>query len=274
VFSTVPGIIREVAFRPGEQVREGDVLMKLHNSDLQLQLVDLAGKYREAEEALNVLQDQGFNDPAAISQLDVAREMRDSARKQWEEKQREFEKLIIIAPADGTIIPPPGRSDKVSVSQGRLPSWEGTPFDERNRGALITPTDLICQIGDPRQMDAVLIVDQAYIDLVRTGQKVRVLLEAYTRKAYESQIEEIASTEVKVVPRGMSTQSSGRLETKADASGQMRPLNTSYQARAPLVDVPGQLQAGMQGQARIYTDWQTLARRAYRYAAKTFHFDL
>jgi len=103
---------------------------------------------------------------------------------------------------------------------------------------------------------------------------VRVLLEAYTRKAYETKVEEIASTEVKVVPRGMSTQASGRLETKADAAGQFRPLNTSYQARAPLVDVPGMLEAGMQGQARIYTKWQTLARRAYRYCAKTFHFDL
>jgi hypothetical protein len=123
-------------------------------------------------------------------------------------------------------------------------------------------------------MDAVLIIDQAYIDLVREGQKVRVLLEAYTGKAFETHVEEIASTEVKVVPKGMSTQGNGRLETKPDATGQMRPLNTSYQARAPLTDVPGDLETGMQGQARIYTGWQTIFRRASRYVAKTFHFDL
>jgi putative peptide zinc metalloprotease protein len=221
-----------------------------------------------------VLFDQRYSDPAAADQLDVAREMRDSAKQQYEEKLEEYKKLTITAPAAGTIIPPPARQDKMSPAQGRLPTWEGTPFDERNRGALITPTDLICQIGDPQQMDAVLIIDQAYVDLVREGQKVRVLLEAYTSKAYETQIEEIASTEVKFVPRGMSTQASGRLETKADATGQMRPLNTSYQARAPLTDIPRTLQAGMQGQARIYTGWQPLAQRLYRYAAKTFHFDL
>ena len=56
---------------------------------------------------------------------------------------------------------------------------------------------MICQIGDPQKMDAVLIIDQAYIDLVREGQKVRVLLEAYTGKAYETTVKEIASTEVK-----------------------------------------------------------------------------
>jgi hypothetical protein len=54
----------------------------------------------------------------------------------------------------------------------------------------------------------------------------------------------------------------------------MRPLNTSYQARAPLTDLPSELQAGMQGQARIYTGWQSLWQRCKRYVAKTFHFDL
>jgi hypothetical protein len=38
------------------------------------------------------------------------------------------------------------------------------------------------------------------------------------------------------------------------------------------IDEP--LQAGMQGQARIYTGWQTLWQRLYRFCAKTFHFDL
>jgi putative peptide zinc metalloprotease protein len=274
VFPVVPGIIQEVGYRPGDQVAEGDVILKLQNLDLKQQLLELEGKYLELEEAYRVIEDQRQADPAAADQLEVTGAMRDSAQRQYEEKKKEFEKLTIVAPAAGTVIPPPARADKISSSQGRLPTWEGTPFDERNRGALLTPTDLICQIGDPQRMDAVLIIDQAYIDLIHPDQRVRVLLEAYTRKAYETTIEEIATTQVKVVPRGMSTQASGRLETTMDPSGQFRPLNTSYQARAPLVDVPGKLQAGMQGQARIYTKWQTAWQRFYRFAAKTFHFDL
>jgi putative peptide zinc metalloprotease protein len=274
VYVQMPGQIKEVAYRPGDQVQPGDVLMKLENPELELQLLDLEGRYRQAEEAYRVLYDTRYNDGSAINQLDAAREMRDSARKQWEEKVREAQQLTITAPTAGTIIPPPAKSDKISLSQGRLPTWEGTPFDERNRGALILPTDLICQIGDPHQMDAVLIVDQAYIDLVHEGQSVRVLLEAYTHKAHDTKIEEIATTEVKNISRGMSTQQQGRQETKPDATGQFRPLNTSYQARAQLSDLPGDMQAGMQGQARIYTGWQPLAKRFYRYCAKTFHFDL
>jgi putative peptide zinc metalloprotease protein len=280
VFTASPAIIKEVKFQPGQQVKTGDVIMQLKNADLELQLLDLEGKYREAEEAYSVLYDQRYADPSAVEQLDVARELRDANKKQWDEKRKEFEKLTIVAPAAGWIIPPPYRLDKMSESQGRLHTWEGTPFEERNRGALLTPTDLICQIGDPHQMDAVLIIDQAYVDLVKAdgpqgpGHPVRLLLEAYTRKAFDSHVEELATTEVKSVPAGMSTQKSGRLETKADPTGQFRPLNTSYHARAPLTDVPSTLQAGMQGQARIYTGWQPLSRRIYRYCAKTFHFDL
>ena len=98
-----------VCIKPGDEVKTGDVLLELENADLQLQLIDHEGRYREAEEALKVLQDQGFSDTSALSQLDVAREVRDSAKKQWEEKIREAQKLTIVAPGEGTIIPPPSR---------------------------------------------------------------------------------------------------------------------------------------------------------------------
>ena len=54
-----------------------------------------------------MLYDQRYTDPAAVDQLDVAREVRDSAKKQWEEKIEGIQKLTIVAPATGTIIPPP-----------------------------------------------------------------------------------------------------------------------------------------------------------------------
>jgi putative peptide zinc metalloprotease protein len=274
VFPVVPGQIREVRYQPGQHVAAGDVLLTLENPMLQQELLDLEGRYRQAEAAYQAMLDQRYRDPSVIDQIDVAREVRDAMLRQWEEKLREVEKLTIVAPASGTIIPPPARFDKTSASQGRLPTWQGTPFDPRNRGALLQPSELVCQIGDPKHMDAVLIIDQAYIDLVRVGQRVRLLLEAYTYRAHESQIEEVATTELKVASPGLAAAAGGRLETKTDPAGLVRPLNPSYQARVPLVDVPHTLHVGMQGQARIYTGWKSLGWRLYRYCAKTFHFDL
>ena len=122
-----------MTYRPGEHVKEGDVLMELDNADLQLQLL---GPGRQVSRGRRSVQraatTSAITDPAVVDQLDVAREVRDSAKKQWEEKLNEFEKLTIVAPAAGTIIPPPARIDKISQPQGKLPTWEGTPFDERN----------------------------------------------------------------------------------------------------------------------------------------------
>jgi putative peptide zinc metalloprotease protein len=276
VHAVVPGQITEVVLRPGQAVQPGDAILKLSNPDLQLELLELEGRYAEARQTIENLKSQGFADPSALDQLEIAQKIADAARQQLDAKREEYDRLTVVVPegATGTIIPPPWREDKLAAAQGRLKTWEGTPFDDKNIGALLTPSDLVCQIGNPADMEAMLIIDQAYIDLVREGQPVRLLLESNTRRAYDSKVEAIADSEMKVASRAMSAQAGGRLETKTDSTGMVRPLNTSYQVRAPLGDAAGELQVGMQGQARVYTGWQPLGRRLYRYLAKTFHFDL
>ena len=133
---------------------------------------------------------------------------------------------------------------------------------------------MICRIGDPSDMEAVLIVDQADIDFVQREQKVRVKLEAFPFQTFRSQIEQVAQRIMEATPASLSTQSGGELETKADESGVQRPVSTSYQARAPLHDPNGFLRIGMRGQAKIAVGWKTIGFRIYRYMARTFHFNL
>ena len=275
VFTPVAGQIVNVSAKPGQVVTAGQPIMQLKNPDLELEVLVSEGKWREADQMVRSLAAQRFVDPNAVMQEEVAREMRDAARKLYEQKKQELDRLSITAPAAGTIIPPPSRPQKAAAAPGRLRSWHGTPFDQKNLGAMLTPSDPICIVGDPADMQAVLVIDQAYIDLVQEGQAVRVLLEADTRRAYDSQIESIAAVQMQAASRGSSTQAGGRLETKTDTStGAVAPLSTSYQAAAPLGDAAGRLQVGMQGQARIYTGWQPLGRRLYRFLSKTFHFDM
>ena len=68
--------------------------------------------------------------------------------------------------------------------------------------------------------------------------------------------------------------SGGDLDTVMDGSGVPQPLSTSFQARAPLPETAKNIQVGMRGRAKIYTGWQPLGRRLYRFAARTFHFEL
>ena len=89
---------------------------------------------------------------------------------------------------------------------------------------------------------------------------------------------DIARDEIKAMSPTMSSRTGGEVSTQQDRrTGQLRPLSTSYQARVPLDDqgeLQGLLTIGQHGNAKVYTRWQSLGQRLYRYVARTFHFDL
>jgi putative peptide zinc metalloprotease protein len=274
VFASTPGTLAAIVVEPGDAVKAGQVLVKLENPELTAQLEEIAGERDDAEQLLESLYRQRYSDPAAVQLIEQAQERLETFKSQYADKLKEVERLSVVAPRDGVVIPVPQKADRSAALEGRLPGWSGSPLDEKNLGAHLAPNDLLCQIGDPHELDAVLLVDQTYIDLVREGHKVRVLLDAHTRKAYDSTIEEIASSDLKALSPSLSSQAGGRVEAKAEPGGMVRPLNTIYQVRARLDDSVGTLPVGMQGQARVYTGWRSLGSRLYRYLSKTFHFDL
>ena len=275
VFASVAGRLTEVHKRPGDAVKQGDVILVMDNPQLQSELQSLIGRRDEAAQAVDDLRRARFSDPAAVDQIEQAVETLAAAEKQLADKQAEVARLTVKAPRDGIVIPVPQKQDKNAEAEGRLPSWSGSPFDQKNKSAWLQPTDLICQVGDPADLEAVLIIDQTYFELVKPKHPVRILLEAQTGRAFDTEIAELASTNVKFISPAMSAAQGGRVEAASDpGTGMMKPLSTSYQARAPLGDAVTAAQVGMQGQARIYTGWQSVRARLYRYIAKTFHFDL
>jgi hypothetical protein len=53
------------------------------------------------------------------------------------------------------------------------------------------------------------------------------------------------------------------------------PISTSYHARAHLLDENGEFdQIDLRGKARIATEWKSLGWRVYRFAARTFQFQM
>jgi putative peptide zinc metalloprotease protein len=158
-----------------------------------------------------------------------------------------------------------------------LPAWSGIPLDPRNVGAHLEEGTLVCKVGDPDQLEAVLVIDQADIGLVKTGQRVQVKFDQLPHDVFEGTIEEISQQNLKVASRRLAGKAGGELATKTDPSGVERPMNPSYQARVPLDDPEGLLRVGLRGQAKIYMHfegWQTIAGRVWRYLTNTFHFRL
>lgn len=280
VFAGVPGKLSSIAVRPGEFVKAGTVLAKLDNIDLQLEVLKLEGEKGRLDAQLRALQIQRHTDEQASLQIPAVEEMLATTEEQLREKTQDLNRLEIIAKSDGYVFPPSPRPKRDS-GDGRLPQWSGSPFEEKNLGAAFAPSDQFCQLGKSTDYEAVLVIDQALVDLVERyfheqGEypKVKIKLDAYRWKTVDGQIEKLASAPMEATPASLATQGGGHLETKTDRkTGTLKPISTSYQARVPLTDEGELIRVGLTGKAKIYTGWQSLYDRLYRYVARTFHFD-
>jgi len=282
VFSRMPGTMVELTKKPGMAVKAGEILARLQNTDLLLEIARLEGELKSLEAELKGLEKLQSADSsgAAGQRIKAIQEIFQTTHEQLEERKHDLGRLTIIAPTDGYVFPATPRP-KRDLGDGRLPQWSGSPFDPKNQGAFLTGSDQLCQIGKSTDYEAVLVVDQSDVDLVeryfnehRKYPTVRIKLDAFRWKTVDGEIERLASAPMESTPASLSTQGGGTLETKTDRkTGATKTISTSYQARVRLNDDRELLRVGLTGKAKVYTGWQSLYERTARYVRRTFHFD-
>jgi len=263
----------EWARQPGEYVESGDAVAQLANPDLMFRLAELEGQEELARVQLASLTRRSGDDESAKLQKSYQLGVLDSIQKLKAKTEIERDRLTVRAKRDGYILPPPERQPQDS-GDGRLPGWTGTPLDAKNIGALMTPEDRICEIGTPKAYEAVLIIDQGDIQLVRVGQEVDLKLDSKRLVTFSGELTEMATNPMQAASTNLSSQTGGDLQTEIDPStGQIKPRSVSFQARVP-IDFDGTpLRPGYRGSAKIHVDPMSLGRRLWRLIAKTFNFE-
>ena len=275
VYVEVPGVIAKdgVLVEPGKPVEQNAPLVRLVNHDLEVSLLDLKGQIERQETLIAGMQAQRAIDPASVGDLPAARKTLSALREQLNEKQLEANLLTISAPISGTVLPPPSRPEQPSVD-GQLGQWHGSPLDSDNEGAYLGEDVQICEIADPTQMDAVVVIEQGDVEMVDVKQKVWIKLDAYAGETITGEITAIAENQLEVAPNALSQNAGGALATKTDASGVQRPLHTSYVALVPVNNDDLRLRTGMRGHAKIRVAPRTLGQRLGRLIARTVRFEL
>jgi len=219
------------------------------------------------------LKSRRLDDASAKIQIETQEEMLDSIEALLAKTQEELDRLTVRAKRDGFVLPPPEKKEQ-DPGDGRLPSWSGTPLQERNRGALLTADDLICEIGSPEAFEAVLIIDQGDRQLVRESQEVDLKLDSRRLETFHGSIEEISKKPLEAASASMSSQTGGSLQTEIDPkTGQIKPRSVSYQARVPIDGIEMPLRPGYRGAAKVHVDPMSLGSRLWRVIIKTFNFD-
>ena len=275
VYVEVPGSVADIQATPGQSVEAGQRLLLLSSPRLQQSVVALEGERLLAETRHRIRLKQASYNPRAEQDVETTEAVLASATRQLEQKLLDVRRLSIVAPVSGTVLAAGYRPAEDDEQQGRLGNWHGHPLETANRGAWLESGTIVCSIAPAHhRTEAILAIDQSDIEFVTSGNPVRLWTRQSPGETINSEIDLISLVEMREVPRGLSNRWGGDLPTRPDAQDREVPLSTTYQVRVPLGNVAQGVVPGATGVARIRTGNQTLGRRIWRMACKTFRFDL
>jgi multidrug resistance efflux pump len=264
----------------GTAVKRGDTIGELRNSEVELELARLEGEHRLRELKVEHLERLRGVDREANDQLPAARAARADSARRLEDVRREAERLTLQAPEDGVIIAAPNRpSPNSSPTWGgdsgtvRLANWSGSLLDDLNRGAYVEPGTLVCLIGDPTRLSAVMLVDDTDVKRLRPGQRARLRLEQLPGQVIEGEVIDVSRHDVRETENAQT----GPADLDQLYAGVVPPEQRGalYRARVRF-DMPSQekLVIGGRGTAKVAAERITVARWIWRYFAQTFRLPM
>ncbi len=134
--------------------------------------------------------------------------------------ERDAKRLTLVAPCDGTVLPPPN-VPRDSGDRQKLEGWAGTPLEDRNRGSYLEPGTLVALVGQPDRCEAILHVAQSDVELVAEEQRVRMVLDHLPGKVFDGQVVEIAKLDLELMPRELAA--AGDVPSRTDHAGRTSP---------------------------------------------------
>ena len=181
------------------------------------------------------------------------------------------------------------RGDKRIIRPIRgCPSGDGSLLDPNTLGAHVEPGTLVCLVGDPRKLTAVLLVDDTDIKRLEPGQKTRLRIDELPGQVIEGEVVEVARHELDDIENLKMRQADlSPLMVGLVAPGRSGAL---YEARVRFSGEPPRgypagsgeqentvtpaLLIGGRGDAKVTAERITIGKRLYRYFAQTFRLPM
>ncbi len=264
IYVEVAGNLTETHVKPGQSVRRGDPIVTLRNTGLDLQINALQGRREQLDvraATANSLAVLGV-DEAAL-ELDELLETMGGVDRQIEEQEDDKRRLVVRAKEDGEVIAIPNR--RADRTGERLASWSGQPTATKNVGAYYPFGQLVCYVGDPNELQAILMIDGHDMEFVHEGQPVHIVLDQRSDWRIMSKLSHVSKRRARSVPDSLAGRNGGPIASHPSRAGKEEPLETYFEGSASVDDPEGRLIIGAVGQARIRAGWRTVGQRILRY---------
>lgn len=274
VFVEQPGIVTEVLARPGEQVVQGQPLIRLVNLELEAELVRVRKELAGAEAQLRLAQTWGSSDESISAQVPAARAAYDAAATQVARLQSETARLTVVAPIAGKLLPAERRPSQ-TAQEMRLAQWDGQPLQAGRTGCYLEPqTKLGTITNTPENYEAVLLVSQEDSEWITADQPVKLWLRELPSQIIRATTSDLSVQPVANIPRALAVRHGGEIPTETDSLNSETPVTTTYQVAASFKTTHSLALSGATGLGAIRVGYSTPASRLWRWFLKTFHFEL
>jgi putative peptide zinc metalloprotease protein len=252
VYAQVEGRLVEMNVKSGQWVKEGTVLAKLSNPQ---KVKELAERQQDHDvnwhKALWYGQGSQNEDRAQSKQYE---QFAEKMEKVISELSQVIGKLTLVAHRDGQVI--------------------GAPHREKV-GEWLKPGKAFCEIGDPTQLEAHLLLDQSDIHLIDLDSTAWVKVHGRSELTFKSKVSEIAKRTREDIPTELTNMVGGEVASKPDQkTGSARPLTPVYEVIIPIDNSGKLLEPGLRGFAKIDGGTHTLAWWLWRWVFTKFNFKL
>jgi len=266
IYVSVPGRLVE-ALAAGSPVAAEQPIATLASSEVELHVAELNSQVMLEQTRLKNLRLLLNDDPSVGPLVPAAEKSLEDAQERLAQWRRDQKRLVLLSPTAGAVLPPPAVARPPAESR-RLAGWQHTPLAPQNRGCYLETGTLVCQVGDPKRLEAMLIIDQSAVSFVRPGQQVRLRIDQGPVDIVSGTLIELAKTDVADFPDSLARALD--LPLKREGQAGIRAAQTYYQARVQLAPGTAPLSVAMHGSAKILADPQPLSRRLLRWLQLTF----
>lgn len=267
----VPGRLAEILRQAGESVHQDELLASLVNPDVDDAL-------REQKQVLELATQDYANARATrdAGGMALAEQQQSGARRSIDKLNEWNRQLQLRAPASGTIVAAGLRpTPKLEISDSQPKTWTGHALTQQNVGTWLEANTEICSIAPTDDVEAVLLLSQEDRLDVREGMPVSLKFDSLPATTLTGTLSRLSDRPLEFAPPGMSNKTGGRLATVTDQLGRERLPLPVYEAHITITTPANQsLRHNMRGQVRFQIAKRSLAGWVWRYAKRTFSFDL
>ena len=255
-------ILRRIHVEPWQWIDKGQLIVELENLDSSLELARLETEGNEYAAELDLLEETREPSPNTTARIAKLREALATNRASTRKYDDIVQSFRVVASRSGQVIPE--WTAKRPLSDMRLESFDGSPLERKNIGSWLKSGQKLCTVGDLRNFDAVLVINEHDISFVEPGQSATLMLDAVPERRFVQPIRKIAKKETEKLPGSLAKNNGGSIQLQQidhRNDTEQKPADEHFEARVEMPELDSQLSSGLRGQARIRVGSKTIFQR-------------